>query len=225
MSAGILSGVIGSFIPDKNPVQYIGFVSTSNPQTTSTNPNPKTLNLNPAWSSTDFLIYVAASEADSLSVPAGWTSGALSNLDNPNYVWAYKVKGSTSSVSVIQDSAATVMCFRNVSTTSPLDVSAIETNGATGNPDSGEITTVTNNSMVVSVGYVHNHAVATTPTPPTGFTLIDFEANNGTWDNYYSTVMSGYLVKQIAGAEDPSAWTSTANNQWWATTIALRPQA
>lgn len=219
---GILHGLIGSFNSNRQPVEFIGYVATSNPQTSSTIPS-KTLTLNAGWLSTDFLICAVSADVTNLSTASGWTLGNDGPSNNPSNLWMYRVKGTATSVSVPVDSAMIVMCFRNVDTSNPFDATPVEASGATGDPDSASITTVTNNAMLVAIGYIDDDLVTTNPTSPTGFTFIDVQENNGTYDKEYSSVMAAYKLQETAGTVDPAVWDTTADDEWWATTIALRP--
>lgn len=204
------------------PIEFIGFVSTSNPQDSSSTPPNKNLNFDSGWLESDFLVCAMAADVNAVDVASGWTLGYDGGSSSPNSLWMYRIKETSTSVSVPPDTAAMVMCFRNVNATSPLDATPVQVVGSISDPDSASITTVTNNAMVLSIGYLDDDVV-TTVTPPTDFTLVGFETNSGTWDSERSSVMAAYKVQESPAAVNPSAWVTSGDDAWVASTIALKP--
>jgi hypothetical protein len=112
------------------------------------------------------------------------------------------------------------MVFRGVNTTTPLDVASPTVATNTANmPDSPSITTVTNNCMIVSIGYLDDDIV--TATAPTNYTLAR-SANYGS-TNAGGTVMAAYRLVTTAGAQNPGTFGGGGDDSWVAATIALRP--
>ena len=120
----------------------------------------------------------------------------------------------------------TIQVFRDVDTTTPMDVTPVSATGtATGRPNPGSITPVTAGAWVVICG---GGAAATGAAyvAPANFTtgfLTGFTA-----DTNDAMVGSGYWSGWSSGAVDPAAYTGgTANavDSWAAYTIALRPAA
>jgi hypothetical protein len=109
---------------------------------------------------------------------------------------------------------------------SPFDVTTpgVST-GAAGMPNSPAITTVTNGDVIVSLGFLDDEIVASSVTPPAGYTLIG-AAQYGTIENG-ATVMAAFNQQATAGATNPGAFGSggIGTDAWVGTTFALRPIA
>jgi hypothetical protein len=116
--------------------------------------------------------------------------------------------------------AYTVMAFRGVDTTTPIDTSSISTQNASGTPNSPSITTVTDNAAVITCGIsaVDDAAV----TAPSGYG--DKVSGNAS-DTFSATTMSAWKLKTPAGAENPAAWADLSSAGWIASSVALRPAA
>ena len=109
---------------------------------------------------------------------------------------------------------------------SPFDVTTpgVST-GAAGMPNSPAITTITNGDVIVSLGFLDDEVVASSVTPPAGYTLIG-AAQYGTINNG-ATVMAAFNQQATAGATNPGAFGSggIGTDAWVGTTFALRPIA
>lgn len=104
----------------------------------------------------------------------------------------------------------------------PFDVpSPAVSNGGTGMPNSPNINTVTSGDVIVSIGFLDDDVVASSVTPPAGYTLIRAAEYGST--NAGATVMAAFTIQATAGGANPGAFGSTGGNDAWvASTIALK---
>jgi hypothetical protein len=112
------------------------------------------------------------------------------------------------------------MVFRNVDTTTELDVTspAVASNNSTGMPDPPSITTANDRAMVVVIGFLDDDIV--TATAPTNFTL----ARTATYGSSGAggTIMAAYRQKTPAGAENAGVFGGGGSDAWAAAALALR---
>jgi hypothetical protein len=104
----------------------------------------------------DIVVVCSMSDDTTQNLPTGYTNGQNGVSNTVNYRWSYKQMGATPDTTVTGLSGTSVhiaMVFRNINTTTILDVAspAIATN-TTGMPNSPSITTVTNNAIVIAMG-------------------------------------------------------------------------
>lgn len=144
---------------------------------------------------------------------------------------SYKLMGGTPDTSFtlpstgnVQDAQRyTVQVFRNVNSTTPLDVTPVSATGSgTGRPDPGSITPLTSGAYVLicAGGGAGTGANYTAPANYTTNFLTGFTA-----DTNDAMVGSGYRA-WTSGAENPAVYTggtTNATDSWCAYTIALRP--
>lgn len=106
-------------------------------------------------------------------------------------------------------------------TANPLN--PLDTNIATvyGPPDPPQITTASNNSLVLSIGMVDNIAVSnvTNILPPDGWTLLDNKSYGVQNDGVI--VMSAYKANLSVGSTNPTAFSGGGGNIWAAQTLAI----
>lgn len=99
-----------------------------------------------------------------------------------------------------------------------IDVAATQGLGTGSNPDGPSITTVTNNAWVLSL--ISNHLGSTTASAaPSGYSNL---ISVGAVDSNPSAVAGATIEKATAGAEDPGAFTMTAND-WVIWSVAIKP--
>lgn len=116
--------------------------------------------------------------------------------------------------------AFVIMCFRGVDTTTAVDATTTNANGATGDPDAPSITTVTNGAVVVAFGFIDDDEI--TSCSLSGYSNVNFQAaNDGVGTR--ASAMAGWIEKATAGAEDPPAFVTDGDDQWHAASVALRP--
>lgn len=160
-------------------------------------------------------LWVNASRDTSLDV-AYWIMGATP-LTSVSYA-------GTSSNGYAQ--AAVVLVYRNVSSTSPIDVTTTTASGSgTAYPDSPAITPITPGSVVLAVGTCTSDTSPVNKTGPANMGTFYQTKDSG---NAITGCLTGIAVKYdwTSGSFDPAAWTggeSTASDSWAAATIVLRP--
>lgn len=168
---------------------------------------------------------------------AGYTNltqlNASAVTQDVSQVVAYKVMGGTpdTSVAIVQTNniadggAVTIMVFRGVDTTTPLDVTSTTATGtATGRFDAPSITPTDGRAWIVIAG-ASGAATGAVHTAPSN----DFELNwlsvNGA-DTNDATASMGFHAHHPGGAYNPAAisagGTTGANDSWTAYTLALR---
>ena len=170
---------------------------------------------------------------------SSWTNGTFRSNTGATYYsyqqYSYKFMGSTPDTEItIPSSGATrnaqrwaVHVFRNVDTTTPLDVTTVYASGtASGRPNPGAITPATTGAWILWLG---SSAAATGAayTAPTDFAtnwLGDTQS-----DNYDCMDGFGYYTGWSSGQYDPAAitagGTTNAADTWVAETVVLRPSS
>jgi len=173
----------------------------------------------------DLVLYFGARDVSDLNTPTGesWTAipGLVTqpnNNSNPSsaafYVFASGTSVTASGLNISSGSVHVMIAFRNVDSTNPFDVNATEVSGS-GLPDPPSITPVTNNSMIVAVGIQDDEDIATSISPPTGYTTaLNMDSQGGANDAGLggATIMTAYKLLATAAAEDPGAFTSSNGN-------------
>jgi hypothetical protein len=186
----------------------------------------------------DLLIMVYASNegnADTGSVNwPGWTTLNRSGGNFAKSTFSYKFMGATPDTYVSASTHATqgiavVMAFRNVDTTTPMDVTPqFSEDYNVGNPNSPSITTATNGAAIISLWAGRSYVQAAGTTAPSGFTHIietTGQYYNGGWvyDDRAQTATS-WKLQTTAGAIDPGNWGYYHGSAEALTaTVALRP--
>ncbi len=169
------------------------------------------------------MLVTTYSDDTTITTPTGYTlieGGTGTTATSVRYNASYKFMTSTPDTALTLSNLAgedhtVVTVWRNVDTTTPMDVTDTRAEGTTGNPNPPAITTVTNNAMIVAVLFEDD--ITGTPTPPSGYTLAGFQSVT------FGAVAQAYRSQTNAGTEDPGTWSiSTNNDQYVALTIALR---
>ena len=190
----------------------------------------------------DLVLLFGAEDGEDIETPTGasWTAipGLVTQPDNdgdPNsaafYVFATGTSVTASNLLDSDEAVYVMIAFRNVDPTNSFDVNATENSANTGIPNPPSITPVTNNSMIVAVGFIDDDDVASTITPPTGYTTaVNMDSLGGVVDTGASgaTIMTAYKLLATAAAEDPGAFISSNSNagsfeDQKGISIALRP--
>ena len=148
------------------------------------------------------------------------------NDNSPSTSGFYKFADSSSVQvnSIPSNTNAMMVAFRNIDSSDPFDVNTIPKNVlGSGMPDPPSTTTVTDNCMIVAVGFLDNDRAITASTiPPFGYTLANVTSAADS-----STILVAYKNLKSAGDEDPSAFRSSDDNNNndanKAYTIALKP--
>ena len=213
-------------------ISYVTGTSNSNPGTSSF-----TLSgLQPG----DFVLYFGAEDAASLNTPTGenWTAlpqtTTPDNDDNPNsaafYVFASGTSVTASGLATGNEEVHVMIAFRNVNPANPFDVNPASSDNTSGLPTPPSLTTVTDNSMIVVVGFQDDEDIANSISPPTGYTTaVNMDSQGGANDagGGGATIMTAYKLLPTAGGENPNDFTSSnasATDPNKAISIVLRPR-
>jgi hypothetical protein len=215
-------GTTDFYIP---PSADITFVGGTGRQTLSSG----TLALPSGLQPGDLVIIATSSDTISnLGLAQGYTLGGdIFETDTIFGRWCYKFMGSpvdTSASGLTNDSRTThlAVAFRGVDPNNPLDVPATsEAISGQGLPNAPQIVTITNNAMIVALGFHDDDLIANSIQAPTGYTFG--AASQST--SIGSTVMAAHKVLATAGAEDPPPFIDTNQNidTVSAIALALRP--
>jgi hypothetical protein len=221
-SISVTPSVTRTVTPTRTPSRSVG-APTSITFIGSAQSTTGTMTLPTGLQQNDLVIVATYRDDNTANLPTGYTAGQNGTSNNVNYRWSYKRMGATPDTTVtgLSTSAAIhiAIVFRNVNTTTALDVaSPTRTTNTAGMPNPPSITTVTNNAMVVVIGYLDDDVI--TATAPTNFTLAR-TANYGS-AGAGGTIMAAYRTKSPAGAEDAGTFGGGGTDSWVATTLALR---
>ena len=180
------------------------------------------------------LIIIAQSNdtGDVSAVPTDTVSGTYTSLlqntdDLPDYLISYKrANGSESGTNVTisrngSRGSAVIQVFRRVNTSTPFDVSYTIGSG-NGSPDPASITTVTDNCLVVAIGFLDDRS-GVTVTIPFGYSNLNYGESSESDGGDSVTMMASKLVP-VAGLENPPTFGTNFTDDWKTVTIALRPQ-
>ena len=158
----------------------------------------------------------------------GWSKLPLSgnnpdNNDLPSTSGFYKFANSSSVLvnSIPLNTNAMMVAFRNINSSDPFDVTPIPKNVLnTGDPNPPLISTVTDNCMIVAVGFLDDDRATTASSlPPFGYTLANVTSAANS-----STILVAYKNLKSAGNENPTRFFSEDGNVAnKAYTIALKP--
>jgi hypothetical protein len=170
----------------------------------------------------DILFVASHSTSTAQNLPTGFTNGQNGVTNTVQYRWSYKTVGSVPDTTITGLSASgkhIAFAFRDIDTGNILDVAppAISS-GTAGMPNSPSITTVNNDTIVVSIGFLDDDAVQASVTPPVGYVLA--RAVQATTDP--GTLMIAYKVLESVATEDPGAFGGDGTDDWVAATFALR---
>ena len=174
------------------------------------------------------LLFYSDNNGNLPSSITGWSKLPLSgdnpeNDNSPSTSGFYKFAASSSVQvnSIPSNTNAMMVAFRNVNSSDPFDVTPIPKRVAsTGDPNPPLISTVTDNCMIVAVGFLDNDRATTASTlPPFGYTLANVTSAANS-----STILVAYKNLKSAGDENPSRFFSEdGNDANKAYTIALKP--
>lgn len=178
----------------------------------------------------DYLLYLVASDGfasgqSSLDmIPSGYTDAFASPNTNPSGAVAYKKLGpGEDSVNLPavpgqgNDHVYMMALLKGVHPTTPMDATPTSASGGSGDPDCPPITTVTAGALVVAVGLIDDDTITSVTAYPSGYTNTDFNGGND------ASVCVACKIVDTPGVENPSAYNTSADDAWWAVTLALRP--
>lgn len=187
----------------------------------------------------DFVLYFGAEDAANVNTPTGesWTAipglGTQPDNNTPNpksaafYVFASGTSVTASGLATGNHHVRVMIAFRNVNSTNPFDVNATQNSASGGLPNPPSITPVTDNSMIVAVGFLDDDSVGSVINPPTGYTTaLNMDDQGGVNDPGVggATIMTAYKLLTTAAAEDPGAFTGGGGDPQKGISIALRQE-
>lgn len=170
----------------------------------------------------DLIVLLLGCDSGTPPTPSGWSVGAA-DVYGATLRTFYLVVGATPPTSVAlsgfgTSTSAIAYTFRNVDTTSPMDVTGT-TFTSYGDPDSPSITPVTDNCMIVALGVIDDDNVESSVVAPTGFSNLVAKQSTTTG----MTTMVATLIQETAAAINPSVWVTSGNDSCVGATLALRP--
>lgn len=154
----------------------------------------------------------------------GYTTIERSQTGDLSRYVGYKVMGATPDTTIDLGAASSsgstnggivIGAFRNVDTTTPLDVTST-TSTTANSADCPAITTVNNGCMILA-GLVKDGSATSGSTPPTGYTLVGYERSE---QFNRAAVACWYKLQSTAGTEDPPAGSGMTGD--FQITMALR---
>jgi len=173
----------------------------------------------------DLIIFLSCADSTVPTLSSGFTAipglptQPNTSSSSPYSAAMYKIAtGQTETVTTLNTQCGNALfAFRGVDSSNPFDVNAVEVITSGTNPNPPQITTVSNNSMIVAVGFLDDQQVAGSVTVQSGYTLAVAEnaPNN-------ATLMASYKAQAAAGSEDPGAFVVGVNDSYHAQTYALR---
>lgn len=158
------------------------------------------------------------------SSPTDYTEVINFDLEIDGGLW-YKVMGSTpdSSASGLETSGYSkgyiAFALRGLDVSEIFDsVTPTTANGTSGMPDSPSITPTSDNSSILTVGWLDDDVI--TATAPTNYTLIASQSVNP-GDGSYATLMVA-IRNLISSAEDPGVFGGSGTDYWVAYSLVLK---
>lgn len=171
--------------------------------------NSSTIDLPPNLQENDIVIVASFGLAITPALPTGYTAGQSGQTAaGVGYRWSYKFMGATPDTTADGLSTGTgvahmAIAFRNINTTTPLDVTTpVVTTAATGMPNPPSITTSTANTTLVAIGYIRDDAVKYDVLAPIDFELCEAEETSGAT----GTIMMAFRNLTAAATVDPTAF-------------------
>lgn len=159
----------------------------------------------------------------------GWTLISNEGSASPGVDIKYKRMGATPDSTVNIERIGVRRCgyimqaWRNVNTDTAFDTTFTLATGDGSTPNSPSITTVNDNSLVISLGCLDDDD-RTGITFPSGYTDTA-EENTGGGGIVGGTVAVASKIISTAEAENPGAFNFGSSDQWRAYSLALRPLA
>ena len=159
----------------------------------------------------------------------GWTLISNEGSASPGVDIKYKRMAATPDTTVNIEKHFITRCgyimqaWRNVNTDTAFDTAFTLATGDSSTPNSPSITTVNDNSLVISLGCLDDDD-RTGITFPSGYTDTA-EENTGGGGIVGGTVGVASKIISTASAENPGAFNFGSSDQWRAYSLALRPAA
>lgn len=173
----------------------------------------------------DLVIVATTSDNAATTIPTGYTSGQRGTVNSVNYQWSYKVMADPVDISaggLLNNARAChiAIAFRGVDPDNIFDVaSPTITTFTSGMPNPPAITTVTDKTTIIALGFLDDDRVAAAVVPPSGYTLAIASQSRLAG----ATMMAAYKELSSTATEDPGAFSATGgNDSWVGATIALK---
>lgn len=152
---------------------------------------------------------------------SGYTTIVQNSTNSVSYYIAYKVMGPSPDISISGHNSSVQYVWavvRGVDNTTVEDATATIDTATSGMPNSPAITTVTDNSMILTFGFLDDDNVEGSITAPTSYDLLAVEDDGGT----SGTAMLASSLLISAGEANPAAFGGSGSDSWVGVTIALR---
>jgi len=181
----------------------------------------------------DIVVVVLASDFRDGHAIAEADYNTLNSNQDPGCTIAWKRQGASPDTAVTIGAAggagrvasAIAVVYRGVDTVTAMDAADVDSNAASGDPDCGSLTTVTDGAVRVICAAVEAEEFDDTAAAPSGFGNL---VAKDTVDQgiFGATALTADKTEATAGALDPAAFTGGAGTgAWRATHLALRPAA
>lgn len=186
----------------------------------------QTVTLPGTVASGDLVLVATAADVSCQNVvaTAGYTAPENTTGANPGANFSYKVITSDTSVDIVRNAtilrAVVVQVWRGGMATILDAAYTTAVTGTSANPNSGAITTVSVDALIVTIAYLDDDDSTVSVVPSTFNNLI--EGNTGQASTTVgATVAMASVIQGVAGALDPSAWTLSSSDAWSASSIAF----
>ena len=151
----------------------------------------------------DFVMVASVATSDDTGTITATNAGTITkdqvNADSNPYhaVHYFHATGTYTEINVYSGNWIAI-AFRNVNTTTPLDVTTTK-NSSGSRPNPPAITTSTDDTMIVAFGFIDDHSGVSALTAPSGYTQAAYNYNS----SYNASVMAIYKALPSAGTDDP----------------------
>lgn len=180
----------------------------------------------------DLLVFFCAIDTGTIAISASsgtWTvigtNPTSSGIITAAYYRVATTSAETLNITTADATSGVICCFREVDTTTPFDVAAVYAGvgTATSTPVSSQLTTVTNNALVVSMVAVEgtNPIVLSAPGAMSAF-MAD---SGGTTATLSAQTSVAWYIQRAFGLTPAINWTSSVSGTYVRLTFALRPAA
>ena len=169
----------------------------------------------------DFVMVASVATSDDTGTITATNAGTITkdqvNADSNPYhaVHYFHATGTYTEINVYSGNWIAI-AFRNVNTTTPLDVTTTK-NSSGSRPNPPAITTSTDDTMIVAFGFIDDQSGVDTLTAPSGYTQAAYNYNS----SYNASVMAIYKALPSAGTDDPGQFGGDTDSVT-AMTFALR---
>ena len=176
------------------------------------------------------LLFAAFSKDSSfglLNSPAGWTDLREGSTGTSRVLFSYKIATlSEPATYTFTSTDSDQMCvgitrFSGVDSSDPIDVFSSFSSGTTSSPICPIVTTSVSNTTILRVMGADDDDYTEPGNYPLGYSGIFTAQSTGNNGETHSTL--AYLTQQNAGSTGTASFSLTANEEWGAITVALKP--